>query len=192
MNGITNSVLPMNSSARVRPMNEPVTAIIIASVAVGKALHGIIQERKANKKAKGEAHSAFMHEVYKLGFSNEHNQYIHQRAERNLEDAGRYVDNVITNMIREAEEEAAKKAAKEAAKEAMSRGINPQAARDKAVQQVYDNTDDIILSDFNTKKQNWWTRQSNVTKGLIIGGGALAIGGGIYLLTRPHTKQKRR
>lgn len=40
-----------------------------------------------------------------------------------------------------------------------------------------------------TQKQGWWASQSKVTKGLIIGGGAVAVIGGVYLLTR---KKKRR
>lgn len=203
MNGLTNTVTPLNATNRALPMNEPVT-IIMASIAAANAIAGIIARRRQSKKEKAEAHTAFMHEVYKIpGLTNQQHTMLHQMAENNLGDAARWVENYLAAKIVEAEE--AQKREAEAAAAAAARNANPAANqrqnnRDSGSRsQVEAQTDELLDNPPNNYdgatpriKSGWWADRSKVEKGIIIGGATLATGGIIYLATRKRKKGKRK
>jgi hypothetical protein len=98
-------VLLNGNTSRVRPLNvvDPVTITLLVSIG-SKALD-IFMNWRAQKKAKAQAHTEFMNQVYKIpGISQEHIVYIHQFAERDFEGAVNYVKRVIEDMIAQEEQ----------------------------------------------------------------------------------------
>lgn len=208
--------LPHAEKQRVRmqmlvaPINEPISAIITGLVTIGTQVNKIVQERKAKRLAQAEAHKQFMAEVYKLGVVPQgfHTQ-VHRMAEIDLEGAARYVTSFIEQRKREEEKKLEELAASEAQAQALQSGMSTQQAREvanvtknaaKQMMQANVVPNPIVLADRTVIAANqgqikvgtlgsWWSRQTNLTKGAIIGGSGAAIIGGIYLLTR---KRKRR
>jgi hypothetical protein len=187
----------MNGTNRALPMNEPVT-IIMASIAAANAIGNIIARRRQTKKEKAEAHTAFMHEVYKIpGLTNADHKMLHEMAERNLNEAARWVDNYLAAKIVEAENEQ-KKAQEEAEKaqtnqtSSLFKKVAPTTRNNTAVENNTDNMIANYTTQGNTKegKTSWWKTKSDTEKAMIIGGGVIVAGTIAYLLSKKRRKRK--
>lgn len=106
----TNAITPVNGTSRVQPLNlDPATIgmIVSKSIEVGVMINGLIQNRRANRIAQGQAHADFMALVYQLPAGiipqNMYSQ-IHAMGEVSLEAAAEMVNQFIAKAV--AEEEA--------------------------------------------------------------------------------------
>lgn len=189
----------MNGTNRTVPMNEPVT-VIMALVSAGVAVHNIIQRRRQSRQEKAEAHTAFMHEVYKIpGLTNDQHRMLHQMAENNLGDAARWVDNYLAEKIVQAEQEQQRLLDEQQRQQQRTPSTDQiqrstaRSSRDTS-NSAEQTTDRILEDEYKTKglaAGNWWATRSNTEKAAIVIGSAAVVGGIVYLSTRKKRKKRK-